>query len=141
MQDVQAVFDALAEPNRRAILGLLARQELSVGELESRLELPQPLISKHLRVLRERGFVEARVEAQLRVYRLRPEPLMALDKWLEPYRRFWTRHLDALERHLDRVAEGSRTGAPRAAASKRRPRASTKRKRSGDSRDRHAKGS
>jgi DNA-binding transcriptional ArsR family regulator len=72
VQDVQAVFDALAEPNRRAILGLLARQELSVGELESRLELPQPLISKHLRVLRERGFVEARVEAQLRVYRALP---------------------------------------------------------------------
>ena len=102
---MQTVFDALGEPNRRAILGLLAQRELSVGELEQRLELPQPLISKHLRVLRESGFVEARIEAQSRVYSLRPEPLIALDKWLEPYRRFWTRHLDALERHLDRMPE------------------------------------
>src|SRR5262245_63805658 len=94
---VQTVFDALAEPNRRAILGLLTADELSVGELEERLELPQPLISKHLRVLRDSGFVEARIEAQSRVYRLKPEPLIALDKWLEPYRRYWTRHLDALE--------------------------------------------
>lgn len=106
---VQTVFDALAEPNRRAILGLLAERELSVGELEVRLELPQPLISKHLRVLRDTGFVESRSEAQMRVYRLRPEPLLALDKWLEPYRRYWSARLDALERHLDRMADSPGT--------------------------------
>jgi DNA-binding transcriptional ArsR family regulator len=120
---VQQIFDALAEPNRRSILGLLAARELSVGELEARLELPQPLVSKHLRVLRETGFVEARVEAQSRVYRLRPEPLVALDKWLEPYRRFWTRHLDALERHLERMPD------PVAAtATRRQPAARAKRR-------------
>jgi DNA-binding transcriptional ArsR family regulator len=106
---VQTVFDALAEPNRRAILGLLAEHERSVGELEDRLELPQPLISKHLRVLRDTGFVEARTEAQLRVYRLKPEPLIALDKWLEPYRRYWHARFDALERHLDRMPGSTRT--------------------------------
>jgi len=93
-----------AEPNRRAILKLLAAQEQSVGELERHLDIPQTSVSKHLRVLREAGFVESRVEAQRRVYRLRPEPLMELDAWLEPFRRFWTTHLDALERHLDRVS-------------------------------------
>jgi DNA-binding transcriptional ArsR family regulator len=103
--DVQTVFDALAEPNRRAILLLLAVRELSVGELEQRLALPQPLISKHLRVLRDTGFVEARTDAQKRVYRLRREPLVALDKWLEPYRRYWNTRLDALERHLDRMPD------------------------------------
>lgn len=97
------VFDVLAEPSRRAILDLLAERELSVGELERRLGLPQPSISKHLRVLREKGFVEARAEAQRRVYRLRPDPLMTLDRWLEPYRRQWDGALDALERHLDRT--------------------------------------
>jgi DNA-binding transcriptional ArsR family regulator len=102
---VQTVFNALAEPNRRAILGLLAERELSVGELEEQLELPQPLISKHLRVLRDTGFVEARIEAQMRVYRLRSEPLIALDKWLAPYRRYWTARFDALERHLDRIPD------------------------------------
>jgi DNA-binding transcriptional ArsR family regulator len=102
---VQTVFDALAEPNRRAILGLLAERELSVGELEQRLDLPQPLISKHLRVLRDTGFVEARTDAQKRVYSLRHEPLIALDKWLAPYRRYWTARLDALERHLDRMPD------------------------------------
>jgi DNA-binding transcriptional ArsR family regulator len=106
---VQTVFDALAEPNRRAILGLLAQRECSVGELEARLELPQPLISKHLRVLRDTGFVEARSEAQLRVYRLRPEPLIALDKWLQPYRRYWNARFDALERHLDRMPDLPKT--------------------------------
>jgi DNA-binding transcriptional ArsR family regulator len=119
---VQTVFDALAEPNRRAILGLLAADELSVGELEERLELPQPLISKHLRVLRDTGFVEARIEAQLRVYRLTPEPLIALDKWLEPYRRYWTRHLDALERQLDRMTDPRKTRKKRTTKTKRKGR-------------------
>lgn len=74
-----------------------------MGEIERRLGMPQPSVSKHLRVLREAGFVEARVDAQRRVYRVRPEPLIAVDAWLAPFRRLWSRHLDALERHLDRI--------------------------------------
>jgi DNA-binding transcriptional ArsR family regulator len=103
MRDVDSTFAIIAEPNRRAILGLLASSERSVGEIERQLKMPQPSISKHLRVLREAGFVVARVDAQRRVYRIRPEPLMEVDAWLAPFRRFWSSHLDALERHLDRV--------------------------------------
>ncbi|MBX3132619.1 MAG: winged helix-turn-helix transcriptional regulator [Gemmatimonadaceae bacterium] len=102
---MQAVFDVLAEPTRRAILGLLLDSERSVGDLQRRLRLPQPTVSKHLRVLRETGFVEASVDAQRRLYRIRPEPLQELDAWLGPYRRFWSTHIDALERHLARVAK------------------------------------
>ena len=98
---MQVVFDVLAEPNRRAILDQLVGGEQCVGDLERRLDLSQPAISKHLRVLREAGFVEARIEAQRRVYRIRMEPLITLDTWLEPYRRQWNTALDALERHLD----------------------------------------
>lgn len=83
------------------MLGLLLSSERSVGELERELGLSQPSVSKHLRILKEAGFVESRIDAQRRVYRLRPEPLRELDAWLAPYRRFWTKHLDALERHLD----------------------------------------
>ncbi len=104
MRGVDSAFAILAEPSRRAILGLLASSERSVGELERRLRLPQTSVSKHLRVLREAGFVEARVDAQRRVYRLRPEPLMEVDAWLAPFRRFWAARVDALERHLDRMA-------------------------------------
>lgn len=96
-------FAILAEPNRRIILSMLASSERSVGEIERRLKMPQTSVSKHLRVLRDAGLVEARVEAQRRMYRLRPEPLMEVDAWLEPFRRFWTAHVDALERHLDRM--------------------------------------
>lgn len=106
-------FAILAEPNRRTILSLLASSERSVGEIERRLRMPQTSVSKHLRVLREAGFVEARVEAQRRVYRLRPEPLMKVDAWLAPFRRFWTTHVDALERHLDRMEQTSRKGKKR----------------------------
>jgi DNA-binding transcriptional ArsR family regulator len=84
-------------------LSLLLASERSVGELEDELRLSQPSISKHLRVLREAGFVQSRVEAQRRLYRLRPEPLMELDAWLAPFRRFWSKHVDALEQHLDRM--------------------------------------
>lgn len=98
---METVFDVLADPSRRAILVFLAEQERSVGEVERRIGLPQPSISKHLRVLREAGLVESRTQAQKRVYRLRPEPLRELDEWLTPFRRFWRDHLDALERHLD----------------------------------------
>jgi DNA-binding transcriptional ArsR family regulator len=100
---MESSFAIIAEPNRRAILSLLASSERSVGELERRLRMPQTSVSKHLRVLREAGFVEARIDAQRRVYRLRPEPLMEVDEWLEPFRRFWSAHVDALERHLDRM--------------------------------------
>ena len=106
-------FAIIAEPNRRTILSLLASSERSVGEIERRLRMPQTSVSKHLRVLREAGFVEARVEAQRRVYRLRPEPLMEIDAWLAPFRRFWAAHVDALERHLDRMEQTSRKGKKR----------------------------
>src|SRR6188508_1526551 len=96
-------FAILAEPSRRTILSLLASSERSVGEIERRLRMPQTSVSKHLRVLRDAGFVEARVEAQRRVYRLRPEPLKEIDAWLEPFRLYWSVHVDALEGHLDRM--------------------------------------
>jgi DNA-binding transcriptional ArsR family regulator len=105
---VESSFAIIAEPNRRAILSLLASQERSVGEIERQLQMPQPSVSKHLRVLREAGFVESRVEAQRRVYQIRPEPLMEVDAWLAPFRRFWSAHVDALERHLDRMAKAQR---------------------------------
>jgi DNA-binding transcriptional ArsR family regulator len=100
---VESVFEIIAEPNRRAILSLLMSSEQSVGEIERRLRMPQPTVSKHLRVLRDSGFVESTVDAQRRLYRLRPEPLQELDAWLAPFRRFWSAHVDALERHLDRM--------------------------------------
>jgi DNA-binding transcriptional ArsR family regulator len=108
MPSASSVFDIVAEPHRRAILGLLAGSEQSVGELERRLRLPQPTVSKHLRVLREAGFVEATVDGQRRVYRLMPEPLQELDTWLEPFRQYWSAHIDALERHLDRMDRSPR---------------------------------
>src|ERR1041384_1619561 len=98
----------VAEPNRRAILDLLLSSERSVGEIERALRLSQPSVSKHLRVLRDGGFVESRIEAQRRPCPLRPEPLMELDAWLDPFRRFWSKHVDALERHLDRMAKAPR---------------------------------
>lgn len=100
---VESVFEVIAEPNRRAILSLLASSQRSVGEIERQLCMPQPTVSKHLRVLREAGFVEATVDAQRRLYRLRPEPLQEVDAWLAQFRRFWSAHVDALERHLDRM--------------------------------------
>ena len=96
-------FAILAEPNRRAILTLLLSTEQSVGEIERRLRLPQPAVSKHLRILKDAGFVESTVDAQRRVYRLKPEPLLEVDTWLAPFREYWSRHFDALERHLDRM--------------------------------------
>jgi len=101
---VESIFEVIAEPSRRAILSLLVSSEQSVGEIERQLRMPQPTVSKHLRVLREAGFVESTVDAQRRLYRLNPEPLQELDAWLAPFRRLWTVHMDALERHLDRLA-------------------------------------
>ena len=100
---MESVFAILAEPSRRAILSLLASSERSVGEIERRLRMPQPAVSKHLRVLREAGFVESSVDAQRRLYRLRPEPLEELEEWLAQFRQIWSAHLDALERHLDHM--------------------------------------
>ena len=100
---MESVFEVIAEPNRRAILNLLVSSQQSVGEIERQLGMPQPTVSKHLRVLREAGFVESTVDAQRRLYRLRPEPLQEIDAWLAPFRRFWSAHVDALERHLDRM--------------------------------------
>src|SRR6202522_2387172 len=106
---VESVFEIIAEPNRRAILSLLASSQQSVGEIERQLRMPQPTVSKHLRVLREAGFVESTVDAQRRLYRLKPEPLQQVDDWLAPFRRFWSAHVDALERHLDRMAQATPT--------------------------------
>jgi DNA-binding transcriptional ArsR family regulator len=94
-------WSALADPHRRAVLELLRERPRPVGELVERLGLSQPGTSKHLRVLREAGLVTARAEAQRRVYALNGAALEELDQWLEPYRRFWSERLDALERHLD----------------------------------------
>ena len=95
------VFEALAEPNRRRILDFLAQRERPVNDLVSLLRVSQPAVSKHLRVLRDAGLVEARVDAQRRVYRVRAEPLRELDDWLAPYRATWESRLDALESHLE----------------------------------------
>jgi DNA-binding transcriptional ArsR family regulator len=100
---MESVFEIIAEPNRRAILSLLVSSEQSVGEIERQLRMTQPAVSKHLRVLREAGFVESTVDAQRRLYRLKPEPFQQVDAWLAQFRRFWSAHIDALERHLDRM--------------------------------------
>jgi len=100
---VESAFEILAEPNRRAILSLLVSSQRSVGEIERQLGMPQPAVSKHLRVLREAGFVESRVDAQRRLYRLKPEPLQEVEAWLAQFRQFWSANVDALERHLDRM--------------------------------------
>jgi DNA-binding transcriptional ArsR family regulator len=94
-------LDVLAEPNRRRILDLLCDGERAVGDLVVELSVSQPAVSKHLRVLREAGLVEVRTDAQRRVYRVRTEPLRAVDEWLDRYRRLWSSRLDDLERHLD----------------------------------------
>src|ERR1700760_4027014 len=106
---VESVFEIIAEPNRRAILSLLILSQQSVGEIERQLRMAQPTVSKHLRVLREAGFVESTVDAQRRLYRLRPEPFQEVDAWLDQFRRFWSAHVDALERHLDRMDQAAAT--------------------------------
>jgi DNA-binding transcriptional ArsR family regulator len=95
------VFEVLAEANRRRILDLLRQDERPVGDLVAALGISQPGVSKHLRVLRDAGLVEVRVDAQRRLYRLRPEPLQEIDEWLAPYRAAWRDRLDTLEHHLD----------------------------------------
>ena len=100
-----SAFHVLGEPTRRRILDLLCEDERPVGELVTKLRISQPGVSKHLRVLREAGLVEVRHDAQRRLYRVRPEPLAEIDRWLEPYRRLWADRLDALERHLDTMED------------------------------------
>jgi DNA-binding transcriptional ArsR family regulator len=111
IKSMESVFDIIAEPNRRAILNLLVSSQQSVGEIERQLRMTQPTVSKHLRVLRESGFVESTVDAQRRLYRLKPEPFQELDAWLVRFRRFWSDHVDALERHLDRMDPSTPTKA------------------------------
>jgi DNA-binding transcriptional ArsR family regulator len=95
------LFEVVADAHRRSILDLLRMAEHSVGDLVDVLGVSQPAVSKHLRVLRQAGLVQVRADAQRRMYRLRPEPLRAIDDWLAPYRHLWAASLDALERHLD----------------------------------------
>jgi DNA-binding transcriptional ArsR family regulator len=104
---LESVFEIIAEPNRRAILTLLVASQRSVGEIERHLRMPQPTVSKHLRVLRDAGFVEYTVDAQRRLYRLKPESLREVDAWLAPFRQLWSVHVDALERYLDRMDTAS----------------------------------
>ena len=130
---MESVFEIIAEPNRRAILSLLARTQVSsqqsVGDIERQLRMPQPTVSKHLRVLREAGFVESTVDAQRRLYRLKPEPFQEVDAWLAQFRRFWSTHVDALERYLDRIGQSredqstSRKKKTTERAARRKPRA------------------
>jgi DNA-binding transcriptional ArsR family regulator len=109
IKGMESVFEIIAEPNRRAILGLLVSSPQSVGEIERQLRMTQPTVSKHLRVLREAGFVESTVDAQRRLYRLKPKPFQEVDAWLARFRRFWSAHVDALERHLDRMEQSTPT--------------------------------
>ena len=100
------VFEAIAEPNRRVLLDTLAGGDRTAGELVAALpDLTQPSVSRHLRILREVGLVEVRPDAQRRIYALRADGLVAIDSWIERYRQFWSRHLDALEQHLDDTVE------------------------------------
>jgi DNA-binding transcriptional ArsR family regulator len=115
-----SAFEVVAEPNRRRILDLLRKGRRPVGELVDRLGLTQPTVSKHLRVLKEARLVDVEQDAQRRLYRLRPEPLVELDDWLTPYRELWSRRLDALERHLDTMADDPPTPTRRSPAPRRK---------------------
>lgn len=97
-----SAFEALADPVRRDILGLLRQGEQPAGALVAALALKQPSVSKHLKTLREAGLVRARIDGPRRLYSLDPAPLAELDAWLAPYRRFWAEKLDALGDHLNR---------------------------------------
>jgi DNA-binding transcriptional ArsR family regulator len=110
------IFEVLAEPNRRLILDLLREDERPVSELVDALGVSQPAVSKHLKVLREAGIVEFRTVAQQRLYSVRPEPLLEVERWLAPYRRMWADSLDSLERHLeemDKPKKASKKGGKR----------------------------
>jgi DNA-binding transcriptional ArsR family regulator len=117
---MESAFEIIAEPNRRAILSLLMSSQQSVGEIERQLRMTQPTVSKHLRVLREAGFVESTVDAQRRLYQLKPEPFQEMDAWLAQFRRFWSGYVDALERHLDRMDPSTLTKTKRKTSKRRR---------------------
>ena len=119
---MESVFEIIAEPNRREILSLLVSSRQSVGEIERQLRMSQPTVSKHLRVLREAGFVESTVDAQRRLYQLKPEPFQEVDTWLAQFRRFWSAHVDALERHLDRMDHTDQSATPTKRKTRRRRR-------------------
>jgi DNA-binding transcriptional ArsR family regulator len=125
---MESAFNIIAEPNRRAILSLLVSSQHSVGEIERQLRMPQPMVSKHLRVLREAGFVESTIDAQRRLYRLKPEPFQEVDDWLAQFRRFWNVHVDALERHLDRMDQS----APKKIRTSRKPRGASRKPNKGE---------
>ncbi len=125
---MESVFEIIAEPNRRAILSLLVSSQQSVGEIERQLRMPQPTVSKHLRVLREAGFVESTVDAQPSISRLSTEPLQELYAWLEQFRRFWSEHVDALERHLDRTEHLT----PKKGKTRKRPRGANRERKKGE---------
>lgn len=120
---MESAFEIIAEPNRRAILSLLVGSQQSVGGIERQLRMSQPTVSKHLRVLRDAGFVECTIDAQWRLYSLKPERFQEVDAWLDQFRRFWSHHVDALERHLDRMdqAQTKRTARTRGKAKTTRP--------------------
>ena len=99
---MSTLFEVIGDPSRRHVLDLLREDDYSVTELVDALDMSQPAVSKHLRVLRDAGLVESRVDAQRRIYTIRPEPLAELDAWLKPYRRFWRGRLESLQRHLAR---------------------------------------
>src|ERR1700689_3643170 len=103
IKGMESVFEIIAEPSRRAILSLLVSSQQSVGEIERQLRMPQPPVSKHLSVLREAGFVEATVDAQRRLYQLKPAPFQEVEAWLAPFRQFSSAQVDALERYLDNM--------------------------------------
>jgi DNA-binding transcriptional ArsR family regulator len=103
---MSTTLQVIAEPRRQAILDLLRGGERPVGELVEQLGISQPLVSKHLRVLKDAGLVQVRGDAQRRLYRIRPEPLAEVDAWLAPYRALWTASLDRLEQHLERRRNG-----------------------------------
>ncbi len=125
---METAFGIIAEPNRRAILSLLVSSQQSVGEIERQLHMTQPAVSKHLRVLREAGFVESTVDAQRRLYRLKPEPFQEVESWLAQFRRFWSGHVDALERHLDRMDQPMNRAMHRATATRRKTKEKTTRR-------------
>jgi DNA-binding transcriptional ArsR family regulator len=106
---VRLAFEVLAEPNRRQILDLLMEGERPVGDLVEAMSVSQPAVSKHLRILRQAGLVEARTDAQRRIYRVRAEPLREVDEWLRPYRHLWASRLNALERHLEIMEDADDT--------------------------------
>lgn len=119
---MESAFQIIAEPNRRAILSLLVDSEQSVGDIERQLRMTQPAVSKHLRVLRDAGFVESTIDAQRRLYSLKPERFQEVDDWLSQFRRFWSGRVDALERHLDRMDELTRTKTDPGKTKRRTPR-------------------